>query len=162
MEKNMGNKDIVIKDGKNKFNYRVAGIFEYDNKLLIQKSDKDTFYSLIGGRVKFNETSREAIKREIKEEIKFAVKEEKLKLVRIYENFFKYGPARYHELLFIYVIKVQDDDELEKNCDFYCSDKPTTKMLWIHKEKLQDMDIRPKEIKQVFSDDCLKHGVILD
>lgn len=153
--------DISMMMDGYKFNYRVAAIFEYGDKVLIQKSDKDTFYSLIGGRVKFNETSLQAIKREIKEEIGFSV-EENIKLARVYENFFEYNSTRYHELLFIYVIQIKSYDEIEKQKDFLCCDKSTTKMTWIAKSQLNGIDIRPAEIKQIFGENSLKHGIILE
>ena len=54
MEEKMQKKDIIIKDDESnfKFNFRVAGIFVNDNKILLQKCEKDDYYSLIGGRVK--------------------------------------------------------------------------------------------------------------
>ena len=53
---------------KGKFNFRVAAFIQNGEKLLLQKSDKDSFYGLIGGRVSFGETTFEAIIREVNEE----------------------------------------------------------------------------------------------
>lgn len=158
----MNNNDIKIKMGNGKFNFRVAGIFEYEDRILIQKSENDNFYGLIGGRVKINEKTIDALKREIKEEIDFNVKEENCKLVRIYENFFEYNHTKFHELLFVYIIQLKSYDEIEKQKDFLCCDKFTTKMTWITKSQLDGIDIRPAEIKQIFGGNSLKHGIILE
>ena len=66
----MKNNDVSFyNDDKTKrFNYRVALLPVCNSKILLQKSDKDDFYSLIGGRVHLFETSEEAIIRETKEE----------------------------------------------------------------------------------------------
>ena len=63
-------KDILFKyeNLKGKFNFRVAAFIQNGEKLLLQKSDKDSFYGLIGGRVSFCETTFEAIIREVNEE----------------------------------------------------------------------------------------------
>ena len=62
--------DILFKyeNLKGKFNFRVAAFIQNCEKFLLQKSDKDSFYGLIGGRVSFGETTFEAIIREVNEE----------------------------------------------------------------------------------------------
>lgn len=87
----MKENDICINNENAKFNFRVAAIFRYNNKVLIQKSEKDDFYGLIGGRVKLGEKTIEALKRKIKEEVDFDIKEENCKLLRVCENFFSYN-----------------------------------------------------------------------
>lgn len=44
--------DISLMIGNVRFNYRVAVLFEYNGKFLFQKSEKNSYWSLIGGRVK--------------------------------------------------------------------------------------------------------------
>ena len=89
----MQKKDIIIKDDESnfKFNFRVAGIFVNDSKILLQKCEKDNYYSLIGGRVKYGETTIEALIREIQEEIGIKVNNKETKLINVSENFFKYN-----------------------------------------------------------------------
>lgn len=157
----MKGNDICINNENAKFNFRVAAIFRYNNKVLIQKSEKDDFYGLIGGRVKLGEKTIEALKREIKEEVDFDVKEENCKLLRVCENFFSYNFKKFHELLFIYCIDIEDKDNIEKQ-DFVCFDKNTTKMCWFKQEKIQDIDIRPKEIKDALLSNKLEHIIIDD
>lgn len=157
----MKDNDICINNENAKFNFRVAAIFRYKNKVLIQKSEKDNFYGLIGGRVKLDEKTIEALKREIKEEVDFDVKEENCKLLRVCENFFSYNFKKFHELLFIYCVEIEDEENIEKQ-DFVCFDKTTTKMCWFKQEKIQDIDIRPKEIKEALLSNKLEHIVIDD
>jgi len=156
----MSNKDVFIKLDNFKFNFRVAAIIQYKDKVLIQKSDKDVFYSLIGGKVQQKERTLEALKREVKEEIGFNIDEKRCKLSRICENFFCYNSIEYHELLFIYFIELNEYDDIEKQNDFKCIDKATTKMCWTNINDLKNIDLRPKEAKQIVNDTELKHIII--
>lgn len=158
----MSSKDVFIKLDNFKFNFRVAAIIQYKDKVLIQKSDKDGFYSLIGGKVQQKERTIEALKREVKEEIGFNIDEKRCKLSRICENFFCYNSIEYHELLFIYFIELNEYDDIEKDNDFMCTDKATTKMCWINIIDLKNIDLRPKEAKQIVNDTELKHIIITE
>lgn len=156
----MSDKDVFIKEGNFKFNFRVAILIRYNKKVLVQKSEKDRFYSLIGGKVQKNEKTLEAIKREVKEELGFEIEDKRCIISRICENFFEYNSIRYHEILFIYNIELKDKDDIEKDKDFECKDKETTKMCWINIEDLKDIDLRPKEAKEIVNNINLKHMVI--
>lgn len=158
----MSSKDVFIKLDNFKFNFRVAAIIRYKDKVLIQKSDKDGFYSLIGGKVQQKERTIEALKREVKEEIGFNIDEKRCKLSRICENFFCYNSIEYHELLFIYFIELNEYDDIEKDNDFMCTDKATTKMCWTNIIDLKNIDLRPKEAKQIVNDTELKHIIITE
>lgn len=158
----MDNKDICIKLDEERFNFRVAAVFRYKNKILIQNGEKDGFFSLVGGRVRLGEKTIEALIREIKEELNLVVSEENCKLMRICENFFEFGSKKFHEILFIYSVDINEQDDIEKEKEFTCFDKPTTKMLWINEKDVEGLDIRPKEAKDIIHDNNLKHLVITE
>lgn len=61
--------DLTFNVSDGKFNYRVGAIIIKNNKLLVVKNHKASYFYSVGGRVKYNETCEEAIKREIKEEL---------------------------------------------------------------------------------------------
>ena len=70
-------KDLSIMVDDVKLNIRVGIIFKYQDKVLIELSN--TSNSVIpGGRIKINEKSSDAIKREIKEEMDFDLDSKKL------------------------------------------------------------------------------------
>ena len=158
----MNDKDVFIKLDGFKFNFRVAAIMQYKDKVLIQKSCKDDFYGLIGGKVQQKERTVDALKREIEEEIGFYINEKRCKLSRVCENFFHYNLTEYHELLFIYFIELNEDDDIEKNNDFMCIDKKTTKMCWKKIKELEGIDLRPKEAKPILNNTNLKHIIITE
>lgn len=64
----MENKDIKINNSFERFKFRVNGILIHNNKILLVKIHKNTFYCLPGGHVKLGEDTESAIIREIKEE----------------------------------------------------------------------------------------------
>lgn len=83
---------------------KVVCVFSNDERILaIDAFDptKDQHYWVpVGGRVEFGETSREAIEREVREELSSEV--ESLKLLGTLENIFTYNEAQGHEIVFVY------------------------------------------------------------
>ncbi|MCK6624358.1 MAG: NUDIX domain-containing protein [Anaerolineae bacterium] len=62
--------DISFDVGGCKFNYRVAAIIECHQRYLFTTAPGTDFWFLPGGRVKAGESSLEAIKRELQEELR--------------------------------------------------------------------------------------------
>ena len=140
-----------------KFNYRVALLAVNDNKILLQKAESDDYYSLIGGRVQLSENSKQAIIREVKEEIGISLNIKDIKLVKVVENFFKYNNIDFHELLFIYKV---DNEELYKKDNFKTMDKDNVVNKWYSVEEILNMDVRPSFIKKCYNDDNLTSEII--
>lgn len=155
----MGKKDISYynEDAKFKFNFRVAVIANKDNKILLQKCDKDPYYYLIGGRVSLGESTLTAVKREVEEETGIVVKNGELNLINIVENFFVYNGVKFHELLFIY--KLNNKELLEKD-DFKTLDKENSYNVWIDIDKLNELDVRPEIIKDTYNSTDIINTII--
>lgn len=155
----MQKKDIIIKDEESnfRFNFRVAGIFINDNKILLQKCEKDDYYSLIGGRVKYGETTIEALKREIQEEIGIKINKKEAKLINVSENFFKYNGKEFHELLFIYKI---NDEQINQTSELKTLDKVDVINKWYDISKLNSMDVRSNIITNLIESNKLVHCII--
>ena len=66
--------DIKIKDENGKFRLRVSGMIIKNNKLLVHETQKFKGYCLPGGHVEVGESTKQAILREMKEELKINVK----------------------------------------------------------------------------------------
>lgn len=90
---------IVIKDTKLKI--RAAAILPTLSGFLFERSDKDYIFT-IGGKIMINETSEEAIKREVMEEIGMRI--EKLSLCSVIENIYTNGNEKVHEICFVYKV----------------------------------------------------------
>lgn len=100
--------DITFHFPEGHFQYRAAGIFIHDGKVLVTKDDYPLYYYLPGGRIKLHEPSGEAILREISEELQEKVSVERL--CYIVESFFveEVSQERFHEVAFYYQLSVPD------------------------------------------------------
>jgi ADP-ribose pyrophosphatase YjhB (NUDIX family) len=94
---------ITFEKETNIFSYRVAGVAIHDNKVLVHKNILDDFWSLPGGRCEFLEVSRDALIREMKEEI--GVKINVIRPLYFVENFFFFNEKNYHEISIFYLIE---------------------------------------------------------
>ena len=158
----MGKNDINFKNEelKVKFNFRVACIISSEDKILLQKSSKDDYYSLIGGRVKFFEDTIDALIRELKEETGILISKDEAKLIDVVENFFIYDDTKFHEILFIY--KVSNNEELMAMNNFKTFDKDTSINLWINIKELNKYKIIPSIVKKIINNDQIEHDIIKD
>ena len=94
-------RDILFKEEDFVFSYRVGGILEFNNKILLQKPEDDD-YSIIGGHVSRMETATEALKREFEEELHVKIGVDKLFAVG--EIFFPWKNRPCHQICLYYKI----------------------------------------------------------
>jgi len=94
--------DITFHKKKTRFNYRVGAIIIQNGSLLCVKNKNADYYYSVGGRVKINETSLDALHREVFEET--GLKLEVSRLVLIHENFFteERTHEQFHEISFYF------------------------------------------------------------
>ena len=93
--------DLDYTIDNNRFNARVSSIIYNKDKtkvLLFKIQDRD-FYMLPGGRIEMNESSLDAIKREILEELELNLE---FKLCSIQENFLKLKNTNIMQYCFCY------------------------------------------------------------
>lgn len=83
---------------------KVIGIFRKDRFLLVGDAydpvKDQLFYFPPGGGIEFGETSLQALRREIREELGSEIEEPRL--IKIIENLFTYDGRQGHEIVFIY------------------------------------------------------------
>ncbi|HEX2945570.1 MAG TPA: NUDIX hydrolase [Clostridia bacterium] len=145
----MEGQDLVFKTSQGRFNYRVGAIIIKDNKLLMVKNDSAPYYYSVGGRVKLNETSEEAVVRETYEET--GIKLEIDRLVFLHEHFFHEEVTRehYHEIALFYLMKVN------QNMDFVCKSfgeqGAKEHLHWLPVEGLDSINIYPEFFKTKLS-----------
>lgn len=123
----------------------VLGIVKKGNKLLVNKGyDKVTnkeFYRCIGGGIEFLENSKDALKREFKEELNIDI--EVGEFLGIAENIFTFNGKNAHELILFYNVFIKDEDYKEK----YIIDGEVN-AFWIDINKFQNKEliIYPEQI----------------
>ncbi|MFC3927968.1 NUDIX hydrolase [Streptococcus caprae] len=83
------------------FAVRVSGLMIRDKTLYLVKSPKSEYY-LLGGAVAVGETTEQAVKRELAEEIGVAVTVERLAFV--VENHFTLNDVMHHQIEFLYLV----------------------------------------------------------
>ncbi|MER2225445.1 MAG: NUDIX domain-containing protein [Carnobacterium sp.] len=115
--------DLSLDTDLGKLNIRVAAWIESQNSLLVSKYSGGII-SLPGGRVKFSETTLEAVKREILEETEEEFYD--VELFSVIENFFleKQTKRDFHEFLFVYKGKIREKKE------YHGVDKDNQNITW--------------------------------
>ena len=87
------------------------GLFFRDNKILVfeavDKVKNETFYRPLGGSIEFGEHSKDALIREIREEINTEIKN--IQLWGVLESMFEYEDVEGHEIVFIYGADLVDE-----------------------------------------------------
>lgn len=130
----MENKDLSFKMEQGGFTYRVGAIIIKDNKLLMAKNKDYPYYYTIGGKVEINETSEEAVVREVYEETGVVFEIDRLSF--IYERFFDVESEHFHQLVFFFLMKENS------NMDFTSGEKET--LHWLPLESLDKNYLCPE------------------
>ena len=130
-----------------KFNYRVASIIRYDNKILLHKNINEDFYALPGGRIKLREDSKTALSREFVEEMNAKINIRKL--VAIVENFFNYDKKKYHEIMLIYECNFEDSIFYNTEVINGVEKEGKLQFVWKKIEDIDNLDIRPTSVKRI-------------
>lgn len=141
--------DLKFKTETEEFHVRAAGIIKQENKFLIMKVNNKEYYHIPGGHIETGEDSKQALIREIKEELNINIKE--MNLFAIQENFWKANNKNCHGIEFYYIVNPKAD---LKTIDYKRieNDKGEDKLLeirWVTKEDLANIDLRPQNIKEL-------------
>ena len=103
--------DVKIDCSEGKFKFRVCGILKVNDKYLTVKIQDNDFYCLPGGHVELGEDTDSAVLREMKEELGYDVKIDRL--VSIIQNFFKAKDGRtFHELGYYYIVEPKNIEDV--------------------------------------------------
>lgn len=133
--------DLTIPLDGTTLNIRVTIIMETSKGFLIQKH-KNGYYFFIGGRMKLNESSEEAAKREMLEETGLFISD--FKLVSVIENFYNNDQSNIQEITFVYLAPKIDKVSEEFG------------LIEVTKEEMESLDIRPQKIKNIILENNMK------
>ena len=136
--------NFKIDDGV--FNFRVAGLLFYKNKVLVHRLINENFYAFPGGRVEMFESTDNTIIREMNEELGINIKVNRL--LWICEHFFNHNNNKYHEICFYYLIECNNDSFFNKGDLFYITEGNNEfEFRWIDVEDIQNEIVYPIFIK---------------
>lgn len=149
--------DVAVFVDGIKFNFRVSALIENKGRYLLEKSIKTDFLNMPGGRVHAGESTLDAIKRELKEELKLENVEPKL--IKISEQFFVFDNTKYHELNFVYYVKLKNNNPLAQSDNIQNYDNQTQTMVWIKRKDLNKYKILPEFIYNIKKSKKISHLV---
>ncbi|GHV14921.1 NUDIX hydrolase [Spirochaetia bacterium] len=113
--------DISVLLNDTKLNLRSAVMIKTEKGYIFEKDPIEDFYFIVGGRIKINETSEEAAKREIFEELGLTI--ENIKLKAIVESLFVYDNRKYHEICFYYIYGINGEINLPEEYSIFNIDE---------------------------------------
>ncbi|HFU4012052.1 TPA: NUDIX hydrolase [Streptococcus suis] len=117
------------------FGVRATALLIKDGKIFLTKDSKGRYYT-IGGAIAVNETSQDAVVREVKEEL--GIDSCVNQLAFVVENQFTYEGIDFHNIEFHFIVdpigemsKEMIEDSLKQACE------------WIELDKLVNLDVVP-------------------
>lgn len=141
-------KDLKIDIDGVRLNIRVGAVIRYKNQIVIEISRVGCNSVVPGGRIRINEKSSDALAREIKEEMDFDIDTRKLKMIKVFENFFTFDEKDCHEIYFLYEYILTDEEfkilKLEDN-----KDNKTTYFSLVNKDELAKYNVLPLELHDI-------------
>lgn len=142
--------DIKLISNDLKFKYRVSGIIVNNGRVLVNKYGENKF-CLPGGYVEVGESSLEAIRREILEEVQIHLND--IDYMGIIENFFtNYKGVNTHGLDFYYRANVSDEDIKKIDMNYVENDKDGMvqhHFSWLSIRNLNEYDIVPNKLIKI-------------
>ena len=134
----MTQQDFRTKVENTVFGVRATALIVQNRKLLVTK-DKNQYYT-IGGAIQVNESTEDAVVREVREEL--GVKAQAGQLAFVVENRFEQAGIHYHNIEFHYLVDLLEDAPLTMQ-----EDEKSQPCEWIDLDKLEDIQLVPAFLK---------------
>ncbi len=112
----------MLQENKKIFELCVRGIIYHQGKVLVCKSKEKEYYFFPGGHINFTESAKEALNRELKEELDISIKS--VSFIGAIENVFTDKGGLHHELNLVFSVKAEKvkDKSQEDHLDFHFFD----------------------------------------
>jgi ADP-ribose pyrophosphatase YjhB (NUDIX family) len=152
-----------FRDGDTVFLCRVAGVAVHEGRVLLHRSEHDDFWALPGGRIEVGESSTQALRREMLEEVGAEVTVGRL--LWVVENFFQHYPLDQspdttisidHHEIGLY-LEMEVPDHMTDVTSFGgrelvgTSDEFALEFRWFDQAGLGDFDVRPSRLEELLT-----------
>jgi ADP-ribose pyrophosphatase YjhB (NUDIX family) len=133
-------------NGINGINLRVGAVIIKDGKLLTVKHRDFPFYYCVGGRLEFDESTEQAVIREVFEELGCELEIERLAIIG--ESFFfaDYDGKDHHEIAFYYLMKNCGDLDIAEGTS---TDQEREQLFWLDLNELEQFNLVPPFLKNL-------------
>lgn len=155
------NQEVKFKTNYYTYYNRAVGVIKKEDKFLILNVDNASHYHIPGGHIEINEDSLTAVKREIKEELGYTVKNAKLFCIQ--ENFYKKKDILHHGIEFYYTIYILENIQIVDK-EIIENDRGKEKILklrWVTRDELKKINLKPSTIKKLMIDDNIDNFIHL-
>ena len=139
----MQKRDFRTKLNQTVFGVRATALIVKDNRLFVIE-DEDGCYT-IGGAIQVNETTEDAVVREVKEEL--GVTSTVGPLAFVVENHFEQAGIHYHNIEFHYFVDLLEEEPLVMQ-----EDTKSLPCRWLALEGLSTVDLKPAFLKTALPD----------
>jgi len=144
---------IFMEKPQTTFSVRAALIIKDDKFLTAKTTEYPLLYTTVGGGVEINETSEEAVVREVREELGVRLAVDRLAFVQ--ERFFQMGGQKYHEIVFFYLMQSCAALDIP---DGSCTDHEGETLHWLPLGRLNEFDLVPAFLRTAsFSGTGIEH-----
>ncbi|MCP5455387.1 MAG: NUDIX domain-containing protein [Thermotogae bacterium] len=141
--------ELTIAFNSTYFNCRAVGIILKNNKVLVHREiNEKNFWTLPGGRVEFLESSEDALKREMAEELSEQVIGSEL--IFIEENFFERRNNKFYQLGIYYKTEFDKESSIYNLDSFTIKDDTQREIFfkWIDIEDLENEPLFPEFLRR--------------
>lgn len=153
-----------LRDGDTVFMCRVAGVAVHEGRVLLHRSEHDDFWALPGGRLEVGETSADALRREMLEEVNVDVSVGRL--LWVVENFFHHYPldqppdtslSNAHHEIGLY-LSMELPAELLSATSFMGGELAGTanefalEFRWFDRTAMTEIDLRPALLRELLAE----------
>ncbi|MGT2926453.1 NUDIX hydrolase [Streptococcus cuniculipharyngis] len=148
--------DFRTRTDQQVFGVRATGLLVKDEQVYLAKSPEGKYYTL-GGAIQIGETTEEAVKRELKEEIGIDV--EVGPLAFVVENQFELDGTAFHQIEFCYLVSPLSDP-----ASYLEEGQSTRQCEWVAFADLEKLNLNPAFLKTELAawDGQLKHVINKD
>ena len=139
-------KDLRVAIDEVRLNIRCGLIMRHGDDVVLEISKVGRNSVIPGGRIQTMESSKEAIKREIFEEMGITLDENRIRQLAVLENFFTYEERSFHEIYFLYEYILSPEVAETINAIGTNMDNKETYFKFVEAEKVEEYNLLPKAL----------------